>query len=72
MVEFDLPWDDNAVEEYGDSFKSWSADDFALAVSNTKIALPYANLVFVVFFIPFIHRFRCIIAMHKEISCIKN
>ena len=53
VVEFDLPWDDSDVRDYGDSFKAWGSDEFALAVANTKIALPYANLVFVVFFMPF-------------------
>ena len=41
VVEFDLPWDDSQVSQYGDSFKAWSAEDFKGALNAVLQTMPY-------------------------------
>jgi len=40
VVEFDLPWDDSQVSQYGDSFKAWSADEFKGALNAVLQTMP--------------------------------
>ena len=48
VVEFDLPWDDSQVSQYGDSFKAWSADEFKGALNAVLQTMPYNAIAIVV------------------------
>jgi len=48
VVEFDLPWDDSQVAQYGDSFKAWSAEEFKPALNAVLQTMPYNAIAIVV------------------------
>ena len=51
VIEFDLPWNDEQVTTYGDSFRSWVEAHFQAAVAAVNDACPYNQLAIVVFLI---------------------
>jgi len=48
VVEFDIPWDTDQVETYGESFTAWDADQFTKAWTALRKALPHNQLAVVV------------------------
>ena len=52
-MEFDIPWNDEQVDTYGESFKAWGADDFN-ALPPILRAIPYNKIAIIVTIIPFV------------------
>jgi len=47
-IEFDIPWNDEQVATYGESFKAWGAEDFKNALAPILRAIPYNNKIAIV------------------------
>jgi len=54
VIEFDIPWNDAQVAEYGESFKAWGADEFKQGLAPILQAIPYNRMAIVVTFLLFV------------------
>jgi len=53
-IEFDIPWNDEQVGTYGESFRAWGAEDFKNALAPILRAIPYNKIAIVVTISPFV------------------
>src|SRR5215470_20073091 len=53
-IEFDIPWNDEQVATYGESFRAWGAEDFKNALAPILRAIPYNKIAIVVTISPFV------------------
>ena len=51
MVEADLPYRDEQIAQYGESFKTWTEDEFNNMIGSLTAALALGSLAMIVSFI---------------------
>ena len=66
VVEADLPYRDEQIAQYGESFKTWTEEEFSNMIGSLTAALALGSSAMIVSFLRLIFFRRCIIRISKR------